>query len=137
MVDILQAVFALHGAVPMGAPLLYLVSLHSHMGSEPAGSSSISQRCIALATSPCNAGSRELGFRSPGAPPDTAVLMAASSARLAARHDFRSPFAAWLARRVSANTASGGQPAMEALRRYEVGRPPDRRCSVRRDGCDG
>ncbi|KAK9831407.1 hypothetical protein WJX81_002476 [Elliptochloris bilobata] len=83
LVDVLRAVFASHGAVPMG--------------------------------------SRELGFRAPGAPPDTAALLAASGARLAARHNLRSAFAAWLARRASEVAARWDLPVLEGLRRYEVG----------------
>lgn len=63
------------------------------------------------------AGSRELGFRAPGALSDAAALLAASGARLAARHDFRSAFAAWLAERA----ARWDLPPLDGMRRYEVG----------------
>jgi len=79
------------------------------------------------------AGGRKLGFRAPGAPPDTAALLAASGARLAARHEMRGPFAAWLARRAAMLTG-GDAAALDALRRYEVGGPAKRADAPTRGG---
>ncbi len=79
------------------------------------------------------AGGRKLGFRAPGAPPDTAALLAASGARLAARHEMRGPFAAWLARRAAMLTGADAA-ALDALRRYEVDGPADARAAHTRRG---
>jgi len=111
-VEVLCATFALHGAVPMGA----------RRAAPACERPPSAPRASGLKPSGGGAGGRNLGFRAPGAPPDTAALLAASGARLAARHEMRGPFAAWLARRAAMLTGADAA-AVDALRRYEVGGP--------------
>ena len=124
LVDLLRAVFASHGAVPMGALNPRLKAAARCRGAEWP-----SCRVAVTHGWAHRAGSRELGFRAPGAPSDAAALLAASGARLAARHDLRSAFAAWLADRA----ARWDLPQLDGLRRYEVGLHC--LCKARCQGC--